>query len=502
MEDEIIEMEGWLYTHNEKENLDDFIAVSKSIFNHTIFERYMRLKEPNFKRETYKHNIIEFVNHFPIITSSTLSLHTSIPKDFLFDFLIIDESSQVDIIKSSVCFSCTKNAVIVGDSMQLSHIVDAKSKELVEDIMSKYEINPAYDYVRNNILNSLKELYGNQIPSVLLKEHYRCHPTIIGYCNKKYYNNELVIMTNGEDYPFKIIETNISGVRDLLNQRQIDETQLYIQENFSGDYTQVGVISPYRNHANALQEYLPKGTEADTIHKFQGREKEVIIFNTVLDKVNEFIDNPNLINVAISRAVREFIVVKPAQMELAHGTNIGDLIRYMHYTSKGEPVVVQGSICSVFDLLYKEYNNVLTPFLDENKMINGSPAEIIIHKLLKEGILHKNRQFSVIDMVREYKLRDLIRNHDEFSEDEVLFIRNNARLDFLLYNKIDKTPVLAIEVDGVSFHDNETQTERDRKKNNILRTINLPLLRLATNGHNEEVRIIRSLKKAMGIQTV
>jgi hypothetical protein len=138
-------------------------------------------------------------------------------------------------------------------------------------------------------------------------------------------------------------------------------------------------------------------------------------------------------------------------------------------------------------------------FLSSNKSLKGSAAEIIIHKLLNENILLNNAQFSSIDMAREYRLRDLIRDFQPFSEDEIEFIRNNSRIDFLLYNKIDKTPVLAIEVDGALFHDNELQQERDSKKNHILEVIGLPLLRLSTDGHNEEERIIESLGVAMGL---
>jgi hypothetical protein len=305
-------------------------------------------------------------------------------------------------------------------------------------------------------------------------------------------------MTDGDNHPFRIIETNISGERDNYNQRQIDETDLYIRQNYSEDYTKVGVIAPYRKHADMLQKQLPDGAEADTIHKFQGREKDVIIFNTVRSKIGEFIDNPNLINVAVSRAVNEFIVVKPKSMELPHGTNIGDMIRYICYTTDPDETIIKGSICSVFDLLYKEYNKVFISFLSSNKNIKGSAAEVIAYKLLNENILN-NIQFSSIDMVREYRLRDLVRNFESFDEDEIRFIKNNSRLDFLLYNKIDKTPVLAIEVDGVSFHDNELQQERDNKKNHILEIIGLPLLRLSTDGHNEEARIIESLSTAMGL---
>ncbi|GHT48663.1 DNA helicase [Bacteroidia bacterium] len=499
IETEILNVENWLASNNEEANLKRFIETSKEVFNGVLFEKYNRLGKSTFNVKDYRNQFNDFTEHYPVILSSTLSLHTSIPKGYLFDYLIIDESSQVDIIKSAVCFSCCRNVVVVGDSMQLTHIVDKQSKEAAEQFQVEYNISPAYDYVKQNILNSLKSLYRANIKSVLLKEHYRCHPAIIGFCNKKYYNNNLVIMTCGDNHPFRIIETSISGGKDNYNQRQIDETDIYIRENYSADYTKVGVIAPYRNHADRLQKQLPDGAEADTIHKFQGREKDVIIFNTVKNKIGSFIDNPNLINVAVSRAVKEFIVVKSASMELPHGTNIGDMIRYICYTTDPDETIVKGSVCSVFDLLYKEYNKVFLSFLLSNKNVGGSAAEIIIHKLLSENILLNNAQFSSIDMVREYRLRDLIRDFQSFSEDEIRFIRNNSRIDFLLYNKIDKTPVLAIEVDGVSFHDNELQQERDSKKNHILEIIGLPLLRLSTDGHNEETKIIESLNVAMGL---
>lgn len=499
IKNEILKVEDWLASNNEEGNLKHFIEISKEVFNGVLFEKYNRLGKVAFRADDYRNLFDDFTKHYPVILSSTLSLHTSIPKGHLFDYLIVDESSQVDIIKSAVCFSCCRNVVVVGDSMQLTHIVDKQSKAAAEHFRVEYNISPAYDYVRQNILNSLKSLYRDKVKSVLLKEHYRCHPTIIGFCNKKYYNNQLVIMTATDHHPFRIIETNISGGKANYNQRQIDETDFYIREHYSADYKKVGVITPYRTHADILQKQLPSGAEADTIHKFQGREKEVIIFNTVKNKIGPFIDNPNLVNVAVSRAVKEFIVVKPESMDLPHGTNIGDLIRYICYTTDPAETIVKGSICSVFDLLYKEYNKAFIQFLLSNKNVKGSAAELIIYKLLSEHILLNNIQFSSIDMVREYRLRDLIRDFHPFSEDEIRFIGNNSRIDFLLYNKIDKTPVLAIEVDGVSFHDNELQQERDSKKNHILETIGLPLLRLSTDGHNEETRIIESLSVAMGL---
>ncbi|TKC58515.1 DUF2726 domain-containing protein [Pedobacter hiemivivus] len=499
IKNEILNVENWLAANNEEANLKSFIEASKGVFNGVLFEKYNRLDKIAFNAQNYRNQFDDFIKRYPVVLSSTLSLHTSVPKEYLFDYLIIDESSQVDIIKSAVCFSRCRNVVVVGDSMQLAHIVDKQSKDAAEQFHAKYNISPMYDYVKQNILNSLKSLYRDNVKSVLLKEHYRCHPTIIGFCNKKYYDNKLVIMTHADSHPFRIIETNIAGGRDNYNQRQIDETNLYVRNNYAADFKKVGVIAPYRKHVDMLQKQLPDGAEADTIHKFQGREKEVIIFNTVKNNIGTFIDNPNLINVAVSRAVKEFIVVKPASMDLPHGTNIGDMIRYICYTTDPNETIVKGSICSVFDLLYKEYNKAFTSFRLSNKNIRGSAAELIIHKLLSENILSNNTQFSSIDMVREYRLNDLVRDFQPFSEDEIRFIRSNSRIDFLLYNKIDKTPVLAIEVDGVAFHDNELQRERDSKKNHILAVIGLPVLRLSTDGHHEETRIIESLSAAMAL---
>ena len=57
---------------------------------------------------------------------------------------------------------------------------------------------------------------------------------------------------------------------------------------------------------------------------------------------------------------------------------------------------------------------------------------------------------------------------DELIE-ELEFINRNSHIDFLIFNKFDKMPVLAIEVDGYFFHNSEKQKCRDQKKDNILK---------------------------------
>ena len=70
-------------------------------------------------------------------------------------------------------------------------------------------------------------------------------------------------------------------------------------------------------------------------------------------------------------------------------------------------------------------------------------------------------------------------------------------VDFLLFNQMDKQPVLAIEVDGTGFHEvGSKQAERDIKKNSILEKCAVPLLRLRTDGSGEKEKIRDMLKTA------
>ena len=95
-----------------------------------------------------------------------------------------------------------------------------------------------------------------------------------------------------------------------------------------------------------------------------------------------------------------------------------------------------------------------------------------------------------IDFVIHVPLLDFVKITDEFTDEEIRFIRTDAHVDFLIYNKMDKKPILAIEVDGFKYHkQNFKQINRDQIKNIILEKIGLPLLRLSTTGANEEERI-------------
>ena len=83
-----------------------------------------------------------------------------------------------------------------------------------------------------------------------------------------------------------------------------------------------------------------------------------------------------------------------------------------------------------------------------------------------------------------------------FSSERIAYARNPLRhVDFLLFNQMDKQPVLAIEVDGGSHKSGSKQAARDAKKNSILEKCAVPLLRLRTDGSGEKEKIRNALKR-------
>ena len=99
--------------------------------------------------------------------------------------------------------------------------------------------------------------------------------------------------------------------RGHINQRQIDVTMNEVLPRMGDTAPEdIGIIAPYRAQVKEFAKATHgKGLEVDTVHKFQGREKDTIIITTVDDEVTDFSDDPYLLNVAISRAKKKLCLV-------------------------------------------------------------------------------------------------------------------------------------------------------------------------------------------------
>jgi len=423
---------------NKYENLvSEYIKFSKISFENKLNSKFKKFKWVTFSSKDIFNSSSGFAERFPVILSSTYALLNSIPKWFLLDYVIVDESSQVDLITGILILSCCKNVIIVWDRKQLTHITNWENVSVIVD--------EDFDYYKHNILSSVLNIYKDKIPVTLLKEHYRCHPKIINFCNQKYYNWELIIYTSEWENTNPLViyrSAEWNHMRSVTqwdsmwkyNQREIDIIQdilLSNKENFT-EKDNIWIITPFRKQVEKLNSIIWETIDIDTVHKFQWREKDIIIFSTVLDNSRDwnitlkFADQPNLINVTISRAKNKFIVVTDHELFFKKWREIKDFVKYVEYSSLDENIK-KSEIVWVFDLLYKKYSDKISINLDSIEKVSKHNSENIWNALIKE-ILECNKDFSHLTYTREYHLKHLINDTSKLSDFEIKFLNNNSRV--------------------------------------------------------------------------
>ena len=405
----------------------------------------------------------------------------------------MDEASQVDVATGALALSCAKNAVIVGDLKQLPNVVTDEMKWRSNAVFSSFDLPAGYSFSDNSFLKSVCSVVPN-VPQTLLREHYRCHPKIIGFCNQKFYQNELVVMTDdhGEPDVLKVFQTNVGNHRrDHINQRQIDVTmQEVLPQLSSTSPNEIGIVAPYRDQVAKIEKELSNPEiEVHTVHKFQGREKGAIVLTTVDDVITDFSDDPYLLNVAVSRAKKQLMLVVSGDGQPAD-SNIGDLISYIRYNNCE---IVQSELYSVFDLLYSQYTDARIAYLQKHKQVSEYDSENLMYGAICD-LLDARSQLS-LGVICHQPMNMLIRDPHRLNEDKCRYAMNTAtHLDFLIYHRISRKPVLAIEVDGFHFHKQGTaQYERDRMKDHILQLYKIPAFRFPTNGSGEIEKIAQVL---------
>jgi len=476
------------------ERLERLTELSMQLLKHRLAEIYNNRARKIFALEDLRNRPEEFLNEYPVILSTTFSIITSLKACYLFDCVIVDEASQVDLLSGVLAMGCAEKLVIVGDPMQLPNVMTEKDEQRAKEVALKYDLPDYARFERHNLLSAVRTAFPD-IPETLLREHYRCHPKIIQFCNQKFYGGELLVMTRdqGEADVLKAYMT-VEGhhARGTFNQRQIDEvTQHVLPELGSINQADIGIVSPFRAQTARMQASLgTKEIEIDTVHKYQGREKQVIIITTVSNEANEFVDNPNLLNVAVSRAQEKLRLVVSKEMAEGNG-NVADLVRYIRYNNCE---VISGKVRSIFDLLYSDYMAVRLEVLKKRKRVSEYDSENLV--LSEIDAVLQEKAYRGFCVVFQFPLSMLVRDTVNLTTEESAYATHPwTKTDFVVYRKVDKSPVLVIEVDGYAFHREGTrQAERDALKDSVLEKCALPILRLSTVGSDERRRIRKKLE--------
>lgn len=485
-----------LALYDAKALAEKMTEISMLLFKSSLYSRYHEHNRPIFAdtRDMRRHGD-EFSKQYPVVLSTTFSARSCMIADKPYDYVIMDEASQVSIDTGALALTCAYNAVIVGDTLQLPNVITDEDKAKLAAIMSQYRIAEGYDCGKNSFLQSVLEVVKD-VPETLLREHYRCHPRIINFCNQKFYGGNLLIMTEdkGEDNVLCVVRTAKGNhAVNQYNQREIDVVREEVLPTLK-EYGSIGIVTPYNNQVNAFNKQLDD-VEAATIHKYQGREKDAIIMSVVDNQITPFADDANMLNVAVSRAKKRFCLVMTGNEQEHHG-NITDLLDYIAYNNC---LVTESKLASIFDYLYEQYTKQRMAFLQSHPQVSEYVSENLTYSLLQE-VLASDGRFVSMKVLCHIPLRQVVKETTFMTVEERKYASNySTHIDFLVINVVSKQPVLAIETDGYSFHNEETeQHQRDMLKDHILATYGLPLLRLSTKGSNEKEKVLDKLNELVG----
>lgn len=251
-----------------------------------------------------------------------------------FDLLVIDEASQCDIASALPLLFRAKRTVIIGDPMQLRHI-SALSRSKDVDLQTKYgllETRAAWMYSVNSLYDLAAAVAGpGQI--INLRDHHRSHADIINFSNRKFYEGKLRVATRythlkrPPGFAPGVVWTDVKGRvvrpggRSACNREEADGVvramrDLLVERGYEGS---VGVVTPFRAQMELIQELLALDSQVheaagrasclvDTVHGFQGDERDVMFFSPVVSEgvssgaLGFLRSNGNLFNVAITRA--------------------------------------------------------------------------------------------------------------------------------------------------------------------------------------------------------
>ena len=487
----IVSIEKDLSLYDAKDLTDTLTGLSMSLLKSSLHTHYVKHERMTFAdTKDMRRRGNDFMQQYPVVLSTTFSARSCMFTDKLYDYIIMDEASQVSIDTGALALTCATNSVIVGDTLQLPNVVTDEDRIKLDAIMKRYNIEEGYDCAKNSFLQSVLNAIKN-VPETLLREHYRCHPRIINFCNQKFYGGNLLIMT--EDKGEKDVLTAIRTAKgnhavNHYNQREIDVVKEEVLPILK-DYDNIGIISPYNNQVDAFNRQIV-GAKAGTIHKYQGRENDAIIMSVVDNQITDFADDANMLNVAVSRAKKKFCLVMTGNEQERQG-NICDLLDYIAYNNC---TITKSKLASIFDYLYGQYTKQRIAFLKANPHISEYASENLTFAMLNEVIASDSR-FNVLEVLCHVPLRQVVKDTSLMNKYELKYATNySTHLDFLIINKVTKLPILAVETDGYTYHNDQTmQHQRDLMKNHIMSSYGLPLLRLSTKGSGEKEKVLSML---------
>jgi superfamily I DNA and/or RNA helicase len=280
-----------------------------------------------------------------------MTIHELLKNHKKFDFILVDEASQMDIVSGIHFLASSKKTIFIGDHMQLSNIPKIKDTEFSVSIfdllretyepvplLTTYRFNQVIcDYISPNFYKGKLEC------DKLVKANFLKIPSNLDFQRLKVLcqnslKSPLLFIHTEEEVEFLLNREHATLIADLVE----DFLVLGISKN------EIGVIAPNNMQVNFIKKVLSareidwEGIQIETVNKFQGQQKEVIVYSSVITKIGsehakyDFFFDIRRFNVAVSRAKKMAIVLGNQNLIAQAGGFTPDGEKIADYLNKAE----------------------------------------------------------------------------------------------------------------------------------------------------------------------
>ncbi|MCL1914899.1 MAG: AAA family ATPase [Eubacteriaceae bacterium] len=287
-----------------------------------------------------------------------------------FDVLIIDEASQSGIDALAILYMA-KRVIVVGDDKQVSPMAVGIDSGQVYSLQQKHISDVFQNWHLYDATTSLYDIVGTTFPSLMLQEHFRCVPEIIGYSNKLSYDMKIKPLRDGSGVKTipAIISLRVEGgrrdIRKKANQMEAEMAAALIMscmEQQEYEFATFGAISLLgKEQALAIEKILlahmsvsefgrRKILCGDPSH-LQGDERDVVVLSMVdnnegdgplsLRTEGAGQSNKQRFNVAASRAKNQMWIIH--SLDYAHDLKPGDIRRDLLEYAQNPQLAIQTS---------------------------------------------------------------------------------------------------------------------------------------------------------------
>jgi len=255
----------------------------------------------------------------PVVAATTASCGSRVMREQAFDVTVVDEASQLTEPAALAALNLAERFVLVGDHEQLPPVVQSAG---TESEATETKVNPLSVSLFERLIDSYPAA------AVMLTSQYRMSQRIQAFSSAEFYDGALRPATG------QVAAQSLSAVcdptqlppvlRDQVtvldpegkrigntNPTEADRVAEIVESYVAAgvDSADIGVIAPFRAQVAEISRRV--AVTVDTVDRFQGSSKEIIIVSFVATDRLEgpLFEDHRRINVALTRAKKGLVLV-------------------------------------------------------------------------------------------------------------------------------------------------------------------------------------------------